>query len=68
MTRAGSIDLRMTESEFRAERLGMALKGLATELVGEREKVAALRREVAELRSRLASLASTQSGEHPYTR
>ncbi len=44
-----------TEPEFRAERLGMALRGLAAELVNERRKVARLRREVAQLRSRLAS-------------
>jgi hypothetical protein len=45
-----------TDSEFRAERLGFALRSLARELVDERRKVAALRREVAELRSRLESL------------
>ena len=44
-----------TEREFRAERLGHALRGLASELVDERRKVAELRREVAELRSQLES-------------
>ena len=45
-----------TEPEFRAQRLGYALRGLAADLVDERHKVAALRREVAELRARLKSL------------
>jgi hypothetical protein len=44
-----------TRTEFRAERLGSALRGLAAELVDERRKVAELRREVAVLKSRLAS-------------
>ena len=42
--------------EFRAQRLGFALRSLAADLVDERHKVAALRREVAELRARLKSL------------
>ena len=49
-------DLPRTEPEFRAERLGYALRSLAAELVDERHKVAQLRREVAELRARLESL------------
>ena len=49
-------DLPRTEPEFRAERLGYALRSLAAELVDERHKVAELRREVAELRARLKSL------------
>ena len=49
-------DLPRTEPEFRAERLGYALRSLAAELVDERHKVAQLRREVAELRARLKSL------------
>jgi len=57
MTFDGSLDLRRTETEFRAERLGMALRGLAAELVEERRKVAMLRREIAALRAELASLA-----------
>ena len=56
MIRSGSLDSRRTTSEFRAERLGAALQGLAAELVAERGKVADLRREVAELRSQLAAL------------
>jgi len=44
-----------TEPEFRAQRLGSALRSLATELVDERRKVAKLRREVAELKSLLES-------------
>ena len=57
MTRKGSLDLPRTDTEFRAERLGMALRGLAAELVAERQKVAELRREIAGLRAQLASLA-----------
>lgn len=42
-----------SDPEFRAQRLGFALRGLAADLVDERRKVARLRREVAELRARL---------------
>jgi hypothetical protein len=45
----------MTEPEFRAERLGFALRSLAAELAAERRTVAQLRREIAELRALLAS-------------
>ena len=55
-----SLGLPTSEPEFRAERLGMALRGLAAELVNERRKVARLRREVAELQSQLASDVRTQ--------
>ena len=46
----------LSEPEFRAERLGYALRSLAAELVDERHKVAQLRREVAGLRAQLKSL------------
>ena len=49
-------NLARTKPEFRAERLGYALRSLAAELVDERRKVAELRREVAEMRARLESL------------
>lgn len=49
-------NLPRTEPEFRAERLGYALRSLAADLVDERRKVARLRREVAELRASLESL------------
>ena len=49
MTPEGSLDLPRTLPEFRAERLGIALGGLAAELIDERCKVAELRREIAEL-------------------
>ena len=58
MTPRGSLDQPTTQGEFRAERLGVALRGLAAELVDERRKVAQLRREVASLRSQLDSQAS----------
>jgi hypothetical protein len=56
-----------TEFEFRAERLGSALRGLAAELVDERRKVVELRREIAQLRSQLASNKPTQTAtrSHP---
>jgi len=57
VTRKGSLDLPRTDTEFRAERLGMALRGLAADLVAERRKVTDLRREIAGLRAQLASLA-----------
>ena len=56
MAPSDASDLPRTEPEFRAERLGYALRSLAAELVDERHKVAQLRREVAELRARLKSL------------
>ena len=62
-----SLGLPTTEPEFRAERLGMALRGLAAELVSERRKVAGLRREVAELRSRLASEMRSQGADDAAT-
>lgn len=55
MTPEGSLDLPRTQPEFRAERMGIALRGLAADLVDERRKVAELRREIAVLRSQLAS-------------
>jgi hypothetical protein len=63
VTRKGSLDLPRTDTEFRAERLGMALRGLAAELVAERQKVAELRREIAGLRAQLASLAPAVGDE-----
>jgi hypothetical protein len=51
-----SLDVARTEFEFRAQRLGVALRGLAAELVDERRKAAEMRREIAALRSQLASL------------
>ena len=53
-------ELPRTEPEFRAERLGFALRSLAADLVDERHKVAALRREVAELKARLKSEIATR--------
>jgi glutamate---cysteine ligase / carboxylate-amine ligase len=53
-------NLRRSERESRAQRLGFALRGLAADLVSERRKVAELRRRVAELTSRLASLQAAQ--------
>ena len=43
----------------RKHRLGFALRGLAADVVNERQKVAELRRSVAELRARLARLEPT---------
>ena len=60
MTRGDEPDLRRSDRESRAQRLGFALRGLAADLVSERRKVAELRRHVAELTSRLASLQATQ--------
>ena len=56
--------LPRTEPEFRAQRLGFALRSLATDLADERRKVAELRRKVAELKSRLESLEPTPGGNH----
>lgn len=61
MTRGGSLDQPTTQSEFRAERLGIALRVLGAELVTERRKVAELRREVASLRSQLDSQTASAS-------
>ena len=55
-------NLPRTEPEFRAQRLGHALRSLAADLVDERQKVAALRREVAELKARLDSLKEPSPG------
>ena len=52
--------LPRTEPEFRAERLGYALRSLAADLVDERNKVAALRREITELKARLKSEIATR--------
>lgn len=62
MTPEGSLDLARTQTEFRAERLGVALRGLAAELVDERRKVAVLRREIAVLRSQLGSFTPVATG------
>jgi hypothetical protein len=56
MARSDAPSLPRTERQFRAERLGYALRSLAADLVDERHKVAELRREVAELQARLESL------------
>lgn len=56
MTPSDLPNLPRTEPQFRAERLGHALRSLAADLVDERRKVAELRREVAGLRARLESL------------
>jgi len=63
LTPRGSLDLLRTKSEFRAERLGAALRGLAAELIDERRKVAVLRRENLQLRSQLASLTPVSSAD-----
>lgn len=61
MTPSDASNLPRTEPEFRAQRLGHALRSLAADLVDERHKVAALRREVAELKARLESLKEPSS-------
>ena len=53
-------ELPRTEHEFRAQRLGFALNGLAAELVAERQKVLQLRRELAQLNARLESTRTTE--------
>ena len=53
-------DLPKTGPELRVQRLGVALRGLASELVDERRKVAELRREIAALRARLEAFEPTQ--------
>ena len=60
MTHRDAPDVPQSERESRARRLGFALRGLAADLVDERQKVAELRRNVAELRSRLESVQPTQ--------
>lgn len=61
MTPSDASNLPRTEPEFRAQRLGHALRSLAADLVEERRKVVALRREVAELKARLESLKEPSS-------
>ena len=61
MTPGDEPDLRGAEGESRAQRLGSALRGLAADVVSERQKVAELRRNVAELTSRLEAVQATQS-------
>ena len=56
MTPEGSLHLPRPDTEFRAARLGIALRGLAAELVAERRKVADLRREITALRAQRALL------------
>ena len=57
-------DLPRTEPEFRAQRLGFALQGLAAELVAERQKVIELRRELTQLKARPEHRRTTE-GEDP---
>ena len=57
-------DLPRTEPEFRAQRLGFALNGLATELVAERRKVIQLQRELAQLNARLQCGRTTEAEGH----
>jgi hypothetical protein len=68
MTPSDAHNLPRTEPEFRAERLGYALRSLAADLVDERHKVAELRREVAELRARLESLKEPHPGANEVAR
>ncbi len=68
MTRDDEPDLPRIGAELRARRLGVALRGIAAELVDERRKVAQLRREIADLKARLASLEATQSGDQAASR
>ena len=58
-------DLPRTEPEFRAQRLGFALNGLAAELVAERQKVLQLRRELAQLNARFESRRTTDGQDRP---
>jgi hypothetical protein len=51
------------QGHARAERVGTALKGLATELIEERRKVALLRSEVTMLRAQLAAVTPAQRDE-----
>ena len=61
MTPWDAPDLGRAEDESRAQRLGSALRGLAADVVNERQKVAQLRRSVAELTSRLEAAQATPS-------
>ena len=61
MTPRDAPDLRGAESDSRGQRLGSALRGLAADVVTERQKVAQLRRSVAELTSRLEAAQATPS-------
>ena len=61
MTPGDEPDLPGAEGESRAQRLGSALRGLAADVVNERQKVTELRRSVAELTSRLEAVQGTQS-------
>ena len=65
MSRHQHHDLPSTEREFRAQRLGFALKGLAAELVAERQKVVQLRRELRQLKARPEYRRATEGEEHP---
>ena len=58
-------DLPRTEPEFRAQRLGFALNGLAAELVAERRKVAELRKELGQLEAQLESRRPTEGRDRP---
>ena len=61
MTPGDEPDLPGAVGESRAQRLGSALRGLAADVVNERQKVTELRRSVAELTSRLEAVQGTQS-------
>ena len=63
MTSTDPIGRARTKPELRAERLGTALRGLATELVEERRKVAQLRREIKQLKAQLESRHRPQESE-----
>ena len=58
-------DLPITEPEFRAQRLGFALNGLAAELVAERRKVAQLRKELVQLEAQLEARRPTAGQDRP---
>ena len=58
-------DLPRSEPEFRAQRLGFALKGLAAELVAERQKVVQLRRELRQLKARPEYRPTTEGEARP---
>jgi hypothetical protein len=53
-------DRPLSDEDFRAGRLGFALRRLAGELVAERERVKQLRKENRELRSRLDDRPTTR--------
>ena len=65
MTPHDHLDLPRSESEFRAQRLGFALKGLAAELVAERQKVVQLRRELTQLKARPEYRRTTEGVDRP---